>query len=466
MKSIIAKNTWLKNSDLRLDAAYHLSDGQLTLIAFKKAKIQTEPLKNVTERIFYGGRSRRVYVNKPENGLPFIKGADIVKADFSNLKIISRKRTSNLKEYYLGEGWTVITRSGTVGNTAYVNKDFVGKAASDDIIRVVPKTVPAGFLYAFLSSKNGRALITNGTYGAVIQHIEPEHIENIPIPIFQSILQQQIHELISESAKLRVDGNKLLEEAEQLFLEKINVSKYDENLLGRTEKGIGNIFSINKLNLSSLSLRARNYSPRKLRIIELFKINNYDSLIDVLECAPFYGARFKRIEANNQNIELFSQGDIFNYKPEGRFISKRNIKNIENEIVKKGFILIPAQGTLGENEIFARAKFVWGYLEDKLVAGHAMRFIPNSKKIGQGYLFTVLSSKMWFRLLRNSVYGTNLLGFIVPFLNDYPIPRFDDGTEQIIDEKVKIAYDKLTASINCENKAIQLVEKEIEQWQN
>ena len=38
MKTFIAKNTWLANSDLRLDASYHLSDGQLTLIAFKKAK--------------------------------------------------------------------------------------------------------------------------------------------------------------------------------------------------------------------------------------------------------------------------------------------------------------------------------------------------------------------------------------------------------------------------------------------
>lgn len=134
MKVAITKNSWLKDSDLRLDASFHLSAGQLTLKAFKKANITTKPLNKVTERIFYGGRSRRNYVSSLDNGLPFIKGADIIKADFSNLKIISKKRTANLNDYFLEEGWTVITRSGTIGNSAFVNKDFIGKAASDDII--------------------------------------------------------------------------------------------------------------------------------------------------------------------------------------------------------------------------------------------------------------------------------------------------------------------------------------------
>ena len=465
MKILVTQRKWLDDSDLRFDASFHLSEGQLTILAFKKAKIQTEPLQNVTERIFYGGRSRRIYVMNPENGLPFIKGADIINSNFFSLKSISKRHTANLKEYFLEKGWTLITRSGTVGRTAYVNNDFIEKAASDDIIRVVPKTLPAGFIYAFLSSRPGQGLLAHGTYGAVIQHIEPEHIENIPVPIFPFEKQLEIHNLITQAADLRVDANKLLVDSEELFLRELSINNKNEHLFAHSEKIMGNIFSVNKCNISTLSLRARNYSPRKQRIIELSKSKKYQKLIDVLECDPFYGARFKRIEASNQNVELLSQGDIFDYKPKGRMISTRNIKNFENELVRKGTILIPAQGTLGENEIFGRAKFVWGYLENKLVAGHAMRFIPNPEKIGEGYLYAVLSSRMWLRLLRNSVYGTNLLGFIIPFLNEYPIPRFDNGVEQIIDEKVKDAYNKLTISIDLENQAIQLVEKEIEQGQ-
>ena len=152
-------------------------------------------------------------------------------------------------------------------------------------------------------------------------------------------------------------------------------------------------------------------------------------------------------------------------KPTGNLISKRAIPNLSNEIVKKGTILVPGQGSLGENEIFGRAKFVWGYLENSLVAGHAMRFIPNNEVIDEGYLYAVISSKLWFRIFRSVVYGTNLLGFIVPMLNEMPVPRLGDKLEKEIGQKVKTAYEKLTQANEKENKAISILENEISSWQ-
>jgi type I restriction enzyme S subunit len=51
-------------------------------------------------------------------------------------------------------------------------------------MRVVPdaEKIPPGYLYAYLSSKFGVPLVVGGTYGAIIQHIEPEHIANLPVP--------------------------------------------------------------------------------------------------------------------------------------------------------------------------------------------------------------------------------------------------------------------------------------------
>lgn len=104
-------------------------------------------------------------------------------------------------------------------------------------------------------------------------------------------------------------------------------------------------------------------------------------------------------------------------------------------------------------------------MENKVIAGHAMRFIPDENKIRPGYLFAVLNSPLWFRLFRNTVYGTNLLGFIVPLINELPIPRLNDEIEATIDSKVKISYEKLTLANQKEKEAISLVEKEIESWQ-
>jgi hypothetical protein len=57
----------------------------------------------------------------------------------------------------------LITRSGTVGLTAWSNKFIEGKYGSEDIIRVIPNNkIKAGVLYAFLAQSMGYSLLTQG----------------------------------------------------------------------------------------------------------------------------------------------------------------------------------------------------------------------------------------------------------------------------------------------------------------
>ena len=128
-------------------------------------------------------------------------------------------------------------------------------------------------------------------------------------------------------------------------------------------------------------------------------------------------------------------------------------------------IIVPAVGTLGENEIFSRPLFVHGYLEGKVLSEHLLRIMPDGKKIDPGYLFTVLKSKLFFRIFRSLVYGTNLLYYILPLLERIPIPRLAKDVEAEVGLKVRQAYEKLTAAIDRESKAIILIEQEIESWQ-
>jgi len=451
MKSIIAKKSWLANSDLRLDASYHLSEGQLTLTAFQKANIPTQTLRNVTERIFYGGRSRRIYVNNLDNGLPFIKGADIVKADFSNLKIISRKRTANLKEYFLEEGWTVITRSGTIGNTAYVNKDFIGKAASDDIIRVVPKNVLSGFLYAFLSSKNGKALLTHGTYGAVIQHIEPEHIENIPIPNFSPEKQQRIHELIIGSADLRVEANRLLAEAHKEISKAFSIDYVDKQNSG----GI----SLNTLRTSHTSrFEATYYLTKGYKIQEeIIKKYKYLTLGDVTSNI-FRPGIFKRVYVEN-GITFLGGSEITKAKPEGdKRLSRTKTQGLKDLMLKKHWILVTCGGTIGN------MAYVDSEMEKCAASQHILRLVPS--KVLSGYLYAFLSSEIGKEIITSYTYGSVIPQIEPHHISRIPIPIVDKDIELQIHELVMKYVENIELSKIKENQAIQLVEKEIEQWQN
>ncbi len=459
------KSKYIITDSKRIDGKFFLNNDALLSLKMKENEDKCLPLSEFAF-VFNPPVFKRQFCQNTSNAVQYFQSSDVPAASEQSSIFINKKQAEKVNAI-VKENQILVTGFGTIGNVRLVSKLQEGVAYANNACRIeVNQDFNYGFIYAFMASKYGKAQLNNNASGSVVRYIEAPGIKRILIPTFYENQQLEIHNLIVESADLREEANMLLQETEDILSNSLCITNDTQSILSRSEKELGSIFRFNIRNISTLSLRARNYSPRKQKIIELSKALRYDNLIDVLQCQPIYGSRYKRIEATNQAIELLSQGDIFDFRPMGRLISKRNIKNLKDELVKKETILIPAQGTLGENEIFGRAKFVWGYLENTLVAGHAMRFIPNTQKIGSGYLYAVLSSKMWFRLLRNSVYGTNLLGFIVPFLNSYPIPRFDNGLEELIDQKVKEAYDKLTLAIEKEKQAIQLVENEIEQWQH
>jgi len=97
---------------------------------------------------------------------------------------------------------TIISCSGTIGRMAYVREDMAVVWSSQDVMKVVPdaEKIPPGYLYTYLSSKFGVPLVVGGTYGAIIQHIEPEHIADLPVPRLGKKIETMAHELIDEAA--------------------------------------------------------------------------------------------------------------------------------------------------------------------------------------------------------------------------------------------------------------------------
>lgn len=449
MKTTITKSKSLQDCNLRLDAGYHLSEGQRTLSSFKEHNIPTRSLSRVTERIFYGGRARRVYVKNADYGLPFIKGADIIKADFSSLNYISRKRTANLQEYFLKEEWTVLTRSGTIGKTAFVNKDFIGKAASDDIIRVVPKNILPGFLYAFLSSKHGRSLVKNGTYGAVIQHIEPEHIENLPVPIFPPEKQQQIHDIITQSAELRVAANRLLKEAVNLFEKNLPVIPIDKTFITSIDT-----ISKNNLRLDSTT----NYASIQAFYKQVSFIHNLIS-IENLSAKVFTPNIFKRMRVNNPvaGVPFLSGSDLLDSMPRFESFLSKKMRNLNDYILKNGWIAIQDSGTIGY------VSLINGFLDGVAATNNLVRIIPNESDNANPYIFTFLNTKQGQQILKGFEYGSvqkhidnnQVCSLLVPIIPEY----------KEISDSVSLHLKKVTESCLKENQAIQLVEKEIDQWQ-
>ena len=188
-----------KSYTKRFEASYHVSDD---CSIYEKIKLDYDfkLLRDLTSQIFKPNIFKREYVQK--KGYQLIGGADMLKRIPSTDKMISKRQVESMPSLKMERNYTLITRAGTIGNVAFVDDQLKNLVVSEDVLRIVPSDEQSAYyLYAFLSSSIGKKLITLFTYGSVIQHIESQHLELIPIPILSKDEFKRIVSLTSDSIK-------------------------------------------------------------------------------------------------------------------------------------------------------------------------------------------------------------------------------------------------------------------------
>lgn len=451
---------------LRFDSSYHLSDGVAVKRVIASSPYPLMPIEKAADRIFIGGRARRVYVKDREHGIPFLSSSDILQADLEAVKLASKKYTPNVEDMKLQKGWTLITRSGTIGNCAFANAKHAQKLASEDVIRLVPNNIlREGYIYAYLASKQGYSLLTQGTFGAVIQHIEPAYVASLPIPVAPESFQQEVDDLIQESARLREEAADMLSMAKILLKRKANLKDLtpdDYDYYGpRTANRKVSCFSISRKNITTTTINAFNLSERIKNAKS--KLNSVVSLKETLiSQTVFSTGSFPRVKvSNDKGIMLINQSDIFDTLIKGKRISRRNVK-IDN-LVNYGEVLIAGVGTLGDSEKFCHVIYANEDLVGQLVSGEFIR-MKTIQDIPSGYLFAWLDTDFGFRFIRNTQAGTKLCRPIPKLLLEIPVPIIDKESMLEIDKLVREAHTKRYQA-NCnERQAISMIEQEIESW--
>ena len=77
--------------------------------------------------------------------------------------------------------------SGTLGRVTYALSQHDGHVATNNLIRIVVDDIPLrGYLYEFLKSELGQSLMLKNAYGTNQEHLEPDVIADIPIPVPKS----------------------------------------------------------------------------------------------------------------------------------------------------------------------------------------------------------------------------------------------------------------------------------------
>lgn len=450
-------STWLEHNGRRLDCGPYMS-GAIEAAELMK-QFEAESLESLTSDIFHAGREGRQYVLDAQHGVPFMGSTDILAFDLTYQPLLSKKQVNRNRQFTIRKGWTLITRSGTTGRMAFARESMDGMACSEHVMRVVPDVnkVPGGYIFAYLSSRFGIPLVVSGTYGSIIQSIEPHHVSNLPVPRLGEV-EVRSEELIQRSGSLLSNSQVKLNEATELYFDSVGLSDISPTEWHSWGSDLG--FSTSA---SFKSLRALNFNPRFERLCSQIKQGQHKLLGEICrEGTLRRGNIFKRIDADPEHAyQLIGQKQIFWLRPEGRWIAKASVG--EEVLVPDGTILVAAQGTLGEGELFCRAEFITGSTLERAYSEHFLRVIADEAQIERGALFAFMRSETAFRMLRSASTGSKLQDFHYAVLPSLPIPYPDQAVRTKCHDLVMEAYDARDEAIRLEDEARYLVERTIEE---
>jgi len=458
--------SWIPRSGYRLDVEPFVGGAVETRVFLERAAYPKQPLHELTTGhnggIYNGPMFRRNYVESREHGVPFLTSGSMLRADLTDVGLLRRKDAESPRLSYLRltKGTTLISCSGSIGRTVYTRPDMEGMWASQDIMKVVPDAtaIPAGFLYAFLSSKFGVPMVASGTYGAIIQHIEPEHIRDLPVPRLGAAIEGRAHELVEKAASLRAEAASALRES-------ISALHQAAGLRELAETGSPYPFSVTAITKSELGGRfdaffhshyhrdaaaaLRSSSPGAVRVESLS--------VSVVE-----PTRFKRNKVDDERygVPFFGTSALFWTEPVPSYMVPRSQVGIEEYVVTPSTILVPRSGQL--SGILGRAVLPYGAVVGGAVTEDAIRINCADQEMA-GYLYVALSSPYGVRQLKARAYGSSIPHLDVNNICAALVPDVaPDARVQIGREGARTALLRGKA-IDLELEAVALVESAIEE---
>jgi type I restriction enzyme S subunit len=333
-------------------------------------------------------------------------------ADLGGLPLLSRRATFNLDALTGYAGSTLISRSGTIGRTAYWREEMRGMVVSDDVIHVRPVRgrVLAGYLFAFLTSEPAQLMIRQYTYGSVVQHIQPHHLADLPVPLPEAADQRRVHDLVEAAAINRTEASRLLEEASAYFDAQADSFRYPFEhtlaaaVVARSALRRGRLDAFTQCGWSTEAAGIHG--------------DRLDSLAEVTRPGII-----KRLFAE-RGIPFVSGVDVFQLRPSARTRLRHDEAERSGSLIQTGQILVQRSGQryglLGRPANVGRRLDGWASSEDLL------RISPrDAAQVGRTFSF--LRSEAGRRQLVGQSYGTSIPHINPEIVSGLKVPALPRG---------------------------------------
>ena len=451
------------SNDNRLEASVFKVEAKQAREVLQRSKYPLKTLYGKDGFFEYANNScrfKRDYKNKSSESVGFLGSSEILDVYPKAEKFISKKQAES-KGLIARLNEVLISCSGTIGNISLVSKTMSNNALSQHMIRAYTKDY-YGYIYAFLKTNIGQILIKTNTYGSVVQHIEPKHLEYLSIPNPPEILKNEVHNLIVKSYDLRDESNDLIGKAEKLLIGELKlplIEDFKPKYFDK-EKDIRNF----EVSLSKLNNRfdGSYHIPLADCLLKHLK-DNAESILPLGD--KLFSKRiilagvFKRTYVGeNEGVPFLGGKEIMQLSPNvEKFLSRKvHDKLIKKSLeVKENMILITDRGTIGNVMIVPK------HFEGWAVSQNVIKLECISDDIA-GYLYAFLNSDYGELFLQKETYGS-----VINMIDDknvakIPIPILKNKEIQTkINNLVLEANKKRYEAYVLEQKAIRIVNEKI-----
>jgi len=142
-------------------------------------------------RIFKGPRLKSenlIVEDRADKVEPYYTPSSMLQEKGDSAKLLNvgradKKQLATIDAIRVKKGDIVISRSGSIGRVAIITDKYDGAIVSDDLIRVrTADEAKRNFLFAYLQTRFAQDQMMRNEYGAIQQHLEPQHVRDILVP--------------------------------------------------------------------------------------------------------------------------------------------------------------------------------------------------------------------------------------------------------------------------------------------
>lgn len=444
---------YINRHQLRFESKFYLNEHSFNSMQVEKNAMQCFALSDVAD-VFNPSIFKRQFCKSTPRSVQYFQSSDVPNASEFSSTFVSRQQAESLN-LLVKKDDILITGFGSIGNTRLVSKFQNGVCYANNVCRVrVKSTARLGYIYAFLSSKYGFSQLNKNASGSVVRYIEAPGIKKTLIPDFPADFQQEVNDMIQESARLREKATDALNEAIRLVEDFCN--KPFRKTSGKTFSG-KNIADIRD------SFNMRFDAPVYINdgVRWLSEINKPTKRLGDCQIKTWYPGIFKRVYVK-KGLPYIKGSALFLNNPFKSCdeLSKTKTPQLEELWLKERMLLISCAGACGD------VKLITKEYEDKQAIGSPdiIRLTSTDSLFTTEYIFAYLQIPAIYDYMQSLKYGSVIERFDKYNVENIPIvepsKEVSEKVTQIIRQYMQYTY----RAFNLEETAIAKVEQEIEKW--